>query len=294
MAGPGAVDDVLRAIAGQAEQPKYIRAYHGSPHDFDRFDASKIGTGEGAQSYGHGLYFAGNERVADGYRNKLSGSYLHALAEPADLENYFAPGNVVDGYGGKDKVLEFVRGPDGPWDWRVKVIRVDQTGAPLVGERPRYHSAVPNRAVVDRFFGREPRRPGHTYEVEIAHPEEALLDWDRPLKSQGALIGERLAPFRTDKYDLSPARGTDYETGATALHRIAGVFDDDMAEASAALREAGIPGIRYLDQGSRSAGQGTRNYVMFPGAEDSIRILRKYGLMAPIAAGAGQGGDGRH
>lgn len=22
-----------------------IRAYHGSPHDFDRFDASKIGTG---------------------------------------------------------------------------------------------------------------------------------------------------------------------------------------------------------------------------------------------------------
>src|SRR5262245_55132228 len=31
-----------------------IRAYHGSPHDFERFDASKIGTGEGAQSYGHG------------------------------------------------------------------------------------------------------------------------------------------------------------------------------------------------------------------------------------------------
>jgi hypothetical protein len=34
-----------------------IRAYHGSPHDFDRFDLSKIGTGEGAQArlrrYGH-------------------------------------------------------------------------------------------------------------------------------------------------------------------------------------------------------------------------------------------------
>ena len=37
-----------------------IRAYHGSPHDFERFDTSKIGTGEGAQSYGHGLYFAEN------------------------------------------------------------------------------------------------------------------------------------------------------------------------------------------------------------------------------------------
>jgi GNAT superfamily N-acetyltransferase len=31
-----------------------IRAYHGSPHDFERFDSSKIGTGEGAQAYGHG------------------------------------------------------------------------------------------------------------------------------------------------------------------------------------------------------------------------------------------------
>ena len=37
-----------------------IRAYHGSPHDFDKFDLSKIGTGEGAQAYGHGLYFAEN------------------------------------------------------------------------------------------------------------------------------------------------------------------------------------------------------------------------------------------
>lgn len=32
---------------------KAIRAYHGSPHDFDKFDMSKIGTGEGAQAYGH-------------------------------------------------------------------------------------------------------------------------------------------------------------------------------------------------------------------------------------------------
>jgi hypothetical protein len=50
-----------------------------------------------------------------------------------------------------------------------------------------------------------------------------------------------------------------------------------------ALLEAGIPGIRYLDGQSRSAGQGTRNYVMFPGTEDRIRILRKYGLLAPMA-----------
>jgi hypothetical protein len=39
-----------------------IEAWHGSPHDIDRFDSSRIGTGEGAQTYGHGLYFAENEK----------------------------------------------------------------------------------------------------------------------------------------------------------------------------------------------------------------------------------------
>jgi hypothetical protein len=58
--------------------------------------------------------------------------------------------------------------------------------------------------------------------------------------------------------------------------------------ASRALMEEGIPGLRYLDGLSRRVGQGSRNYVAFPGTEDSIRILRKYGLMAPIAAGAMQ------
>ena len=49
-----------------------IKAYHGSPHDFDAFDLSKIGTGEGAQAYGHGLYFAENEAIAKAYRKHWS------------------------------------------------------------------------------------------------------------------------------------------------------------------------------------------------------------------------------
>jgi hypothetical protein len=41
--------------------------WHGSPHKFDKFDSSKIGTGEGAQAYGHGLYFAEAPDVAKSY-----------------------------------------------------------------------------------------------------------------------------------------------------------------------------------------------------------------------------------
>src|SRR6185369_5582589 len=46
--------------------------YHGSPHSFDAFDMSKIGTGEGAQAYGHGLYFAESPGVAKEYQSRLA------------------------------------------------------------------------------------------------------------------------------------------------------------------------------------------------------------------------------
>ena len=41
--------------------------WHGSPHKFDKFDASKLGTGEGSQAYAHGHYTAGAPNVAKGY-----------------------------------------------------------------------------------------------------------------------------------------------------------------------------------------------------------------------------------
>ena len=46
--------------------------WHGSPHKFEAFDASKIGTGEGAQAYGHGMYFAESPDVAKSYQQALT------------------------------------------------------------------------------------------------------------------------------------------------------------------------------------------------------------------------------
>jgi hypothetical protein len=46
--------------------------WHGSPHKFDKFDSSKIGTGEGAQAYGHGLYLAESPDVAKSYQTTLT------------------------------------------------------------------------------------------------------------------------------------------------------------------------------------------------------------------------------
>lgn len=47
------------------------------------------------------------------------------------------------------------------------------------------------------------------------------------------------------------------------------------------MREAGIPGIRYYDQGSRTAGEGTRNYVVFD--DNLVSIVKKYGVAGAAA-----------
>jgi hypothetical protein len=50
----------------------YQSAWHGSPHDFDEFDLGAIGTGEGNQAHGWGLYFAKKKSVSRNYQKVLS------------------------------------------------------------------------------------------------------------------------------------------------------------------------------------------------------------------------------
>ena len=50
----------------------YQSAYHGTPHNFDEFSIDNIGSGEGAQAHGWGLYFAENKDVSETYRERLS------------------------------------------------------------------------------------------------------------------------------------------------------------------------------------------------------------------------------
>ncbi len=62
--------------------------YHGSPHAFDQFKLDKIGTGEGAQAYGHGLYFAENPGVAKQYAAQLQSKgdlYIDASGKTLDI-----------------------------------------------------------------------------------------------------------------------------------------------------------------------------------------------------------------
>jgi hypothetical protein len=136
------------------------------------------------------------------------------------------------------------------------------------------------------------QRPGRMYEVEIAHPEHALLDWDAPISRQPKVVQKVFGEYAMDQpgdggriyRDITTRRGEEFDDDMTGL--LAG------RAAAGELLQEGIPGIRYLDRLSRTAGQGTHNYVMFPGTEDSIRILRKYAVPGAIGAGAASGMQG--
>jgi hypothetical protein len=65
-------EDDLDKLRKQYNYQYYQAAWHGSPHNFDDFDLGAIGTGEGNQVHGWGLYFAKDKKVSDLYRSELS------------------------------------------------------------------------------------------------------------------------------------------------------------------------------------------------------------------------------
>lgn len=340
-----------KLVAGEGEQAAKtgIRAYQGSPHDFaaerlvrfpdgrteylvgqpdvlpdvpqgaevlqdfplGRMRMDKIGTGEGAQAYGHGLYLAEHEPVAKGYRRALSGPEsmgtvtfdgrtlidkgspaeawndpslniigdLHARDLTPDLLNYGSVPDAISGFRSKSK--DYANRVDAIKDEKLRDIT--DRGAKAYSDMADFLEANPDRYNV--------KIPGHMYEVNINADPNAFLDWDKPLSEQPEAVRQALAKFDPDMYSPESADYDPTELGQIAYHRM---FHDTrkkigpnqgaktyQAEISKNLAEAGIPGIKYLDAGSRSAGDGTRNYVVFD--DKLISIIRKYGIAGASA-----------
>lgn len=65
-----------------------LQAWHASPHDFDAFSLSAIGSGEGAQAYGAGAYFAESPRTMLHYRRQFGGEDAIAYHVNIDAERH--------------------------------------------------------------------------------------------------------------------------------------------------------------------------------------------------------------
>ena len=215
-----------------------MNVYHGSPHKFDAFDASKIGTGEGAQAYGHGLYLAENADVAKNYapRDFKYEEKLMRMYKTAELNRNY---NAME-------VLESAMMHQTPNELRTQY--------PKAGR------------LIDSIAKEQSKANFSLYKVDL--PDEMIpkmLDWDKPLSQQPESVRKVLSEVLTGNTVKENLSG---ERLVAELHK-------ELGEKGTAdfMRNAGIPGIRYLDQGSRTAGQGTYNYVVFPGEEKALKIL---------------------
>ena len=101
-----------------------------------------------------------------------------------------------------------------------------------------------------------------------------MLDWDKPLSAQHPEMQKALVPALERWYGKGNADYVINQTGKTGKDLLIEMGYD--RKASQILTESGIPGIRYLDGGSRATG-GTSNYVVFPGNEGLLSILERNG-----------------
>jgi hypothetical protein len=223
--------------------------------------------GEGNQAYGHGLYFAQNEKVAKNYRDMLApevpseGGTMadayslsreqHAMMDQNDLDAHFSD---ID-----DNSVEKI--------WRNgKITHFFDDGSALVDEGDHLRPVKKGK--------------GHMYEVHIkAHPDH-FLDWDEVLEDQSDHIKNALR--RVAEHDEA-------QIGYSDLHDqldesegyTGGAFYETLAdrgrakEASEIFKQMGIKGIRYKDAGSRIGNEEpTHNYVVFD--HDHVSVRRKY------------------
>jgi len=261
----------------------FHKVWHGSPHDHNKFDSSKIGTGEGAQAFGYGHYFTDSKRIAEWYRNKLSGkrsaSFNGIKINPGiygnkALYDYLEDDLAIDrryqGIGvGLKPIFDAVNlGEDAFNSARrdaLESLNYDKTNKTrrYLREQEFYERQIDFLENLDFNKGFE-WDSGKLYETELAPAQEEYLDWDKPLSEQSDFVKQRLINA-TDKTG---------EQLYKSLKKVA-----NQKRASEVLSKLGIRGIRYKAEGGKS---DANNYVIFD--DNDIQIVAKYSKNGNIQA----------
>lgn len=310
MAVPGPGELGTLGKMGTLSPMKGMLVYHGTGHRFSptpdnplgAFDASKIGTGEGAQAYSHGLYFAESPQVGRTYKNALKGgregdkvtkAVLKVLGRPyyeaADDEWFRHSVRSVVGEGEdavRNEIIQVAKrlaASDLPYRQRiagdvraladnpaiVKAINEEAAGYLYTADLP--DEMVDRMLDWDARLGAQPESareallkiPDVAEEVKRLNAQREALNAQNPERLSHPVVG-KLAQKETTAESLKGQAL--YDLLAKGSNRV---------KASAYLRSLGIPGVKYLDAGSRYGGIGTRNFVVFPGEEQKVKILKR-------------------
>lgn len=260
-------------------------AWHGSPYDFDRFDLGAIGTGEGAQVHGWGLYFAANREVSEAYKDALSRDVVeqkHYLYLAGNKYEYPDGTTLIRADNGKvssnpilSDVAKLIHNL-GSIDAAVTRLEKLKQGYETRGNTGRSYQHVLDALKVlndDKTYEKyedQKRSTARLYQVDIPDAD-TMLDEDKPLSEQPKIMqlldahAEKTGDwsFSSEELDESDTGRDFYKYLKEALH--------SPREASKYLNAAGINGITY------NGGRDGRCYVVFD--DEAVSVINKYNQM---------------
>ena len=234
-------------------------AFHGTPHQFDKFTLDAIGTGEGAQAFGWGLYFTSEESIAEYYRNalvqqrnplRLNGKDRFELASTVEGVIY----NRVSGYVNAGLTLG------------KAIQRVEKEG-----DDPQFNFS---REQVENIRDGFTVDQGDLKTVDLPESSD-LLQWDKPLSEQTESVQSGVRKL-SDDFGIEivgDANGKQVYDQIRADIKGEGLQGDrgiDQA-VSETLGLVGIPGLEYPAGTIAGTESDGRNFVIWQ--EDAIKII---------------------
>lgn len=256
------------------DAPLLHRAFHGSKHKFNKFklDDTTIGTGEGAQAYGHGLYFAENPVVANHYREMTTDQPeithwklgIHTLKRGDQWMDY-SPRNSSDVEHARAKITENLlideagaRAAHATGKLKEHTLRmIDDLSKSSKDEWPEGVSAYKTlRDMVERHGTsmKIEEVAGAVYEVNIDDKAvKNFLDWDAPLSKQPTAVKELVRDVLKSNGHLRPNENGPRQLQSawrSYLIENGGVFEGYKGESvyGMLMRESGLTDINKQQQ----------------------------------------------
>ena len=234
------------------------KAYHGSPYTFDHFDLGAIGTGEGAQGHGWGLYFAQDKQIAKSYKDTLShnmyGDNDLMFNEEALNKLYSTLSDKAHTEADYDKLSV------------IENILITHTEDDVLNNSDEMFDAEAVKWWKNQreIYLNKEYKESSLFEVDIPE-DDVLLDEKRNINEQPKKVQQAVRKmYRSLGYKTSALK---YVTGKEFYDTVA-AEKGGQKEASEFINEHGIKGITY------DGGNDGKCFVVFD--DKAIQIINRY------------------
>ena len=279
----GNINAALKQVETSQPEIYFQSAYHGTPHRFEEFSLDAIGTGEGAQAHGWGLYFAADKNVSENYRKNLIDNYssydrMKYRGQHVDNETLKAALFRLKRYG-IDDALSYLDNKIDYYNKRYNEAKEKYPDAKeyIQGEKSLLDKAIDIKSNFKKIDINDiDIEEGQLFEVDI--PEnDVLLDEDKTFSEQPKKVQEALKNLPIQFFDIN-----DYNLEEITGEDIYGEIVNNIAKrdgykstqkefeknASKLLNKHGIKGITY------NGYSDGRCYVVFD--DKAVKVLEKY------------------